>query len=74
MIKSRRMTWTGHVAHIKGIRNEYKFWSENIKGGDYLGGIGLDRRIIFKCILKKLGMKVWIGFIWLQIGYNGGHL
>jgi hypothetical protein len=23
-------------------------------------------------ILNKLGVRVWIGFIWLRIGWNGG--
>jgi hypothetical protein len=29
-----------------------KFYSENRKERDYLGDIGVDRRIILKCILK----------------------
>jgi hypothetical protein len=29
------------------------FWSENLKGRDHLEGIGVDDKIILKCILEK---------------------
>jgi hypothetical protein len=36
MIKSRRMTWLGHVAHMEEMRNAYKVWSENPNRRDQL--------------------------------------
>jgi len=30
-----------------------RFWSENLKENDQLGDLGVDERIILKCILKK---------------------
>jgi hypothetical protein len=30
-----------------------KFWWENLKGRNNLEGVGVNRRIILKCILKK---------------------
>jgi len=32
-----------------------KFWSVNMKGREHLKHLGTDLKIIFKCILKKLG-------------------
>jgi hypothetical protein len=39
---------------------------ENLKGRDYFRDQGIDRRIILKCIFKKLGVSGWNGFIWLK--------
>jgi hypothetical protein len=39
-----------------------KCWSENTKGRDYLGDLGLDGTIVLKWILKKKGVRVWTGF------------
>jgi hypothetical protein len=36
--------------------------------------IGVAGRIILKYILWKYGLEVWIGFIWLRIGTDGGLL
>jgi hypothetical protein len=42
-----------------------------LKGGDHMKDLGIDERIILKCIFKKL---VWTGFRWLRIGSGGGLL
>ena len=33
-----------------------------------MGDLDIDGRIILKCILRKLGVKVWAEFMWLIIG------
>jgi hypothetical protein len=33
---------------------------------DHSGDIGADRRMILNQILKKEGVKIWTGFIWLS--------
>jgi hypothetical protein len=33
----------------------HTFWSENLKGRDHLGNLGIDRNIILKWILQKGG-------------------
>jgi hypothetical protein len=35
---------------------------------DHLGEICVHERIILKWIKKKLDVRVWNGFIWLNIG------
>jgi hypothetical protein len=32
-----------------------------------LGDLGVDVRIILKRILKKEGLEIWPGFVWLRI-------
>jgi hypothetical protein len=36
VMESRRMSWTGHVAHMEETRKACMFWSENLKGRDHL--------------------------------------
>jgi hypothetical protein len=57
------MSWAGGVAGMGKI-NSRRFRS-------HLGGIGVDKRIILKCIFNKYGLKVYSGFKWLRIGSNG---
>jgi hypothetical protein len=39
------------------------------RGRDYLGGLGVDGRIILKRFLKKQSFGMWTGFIWLRRGW-----
>jgi hypothetical protein len=48
--------------------------SKNPKGRDHFEDLGVDGRIRSKRTLKKLGGRVWTGFIWLRIGTSGGLL
>jgi hypothetical protein len=34
--------------------------------------LGVGDRIILKLILGKLGLEVWVAFVWLRIGIAGG--
>jgi hypothetical protein len=43
MVKSRRMRWVGYIPYM-GVHA--KFLSENMKEGDHLGGVGIDRMMI----------------------------
>jgi hypothetical protein len=63
MIKSM-IRWAGHSMHG---RKEKCIQS-------HLEDIGIDGRIILKCISGKLGLRVWIRFIWLRIGTACGLL
>jgi len=47
---------------------------ENLNDKDYLQVLGVDGKIILKCILGKYGGRVWTGFIWLRIWTSGAPL
>jgi hypothetical protein len=74
VINSRRIRWMGNTARIEEIKKYAKFWSENLKGRDYLENLGIDGRITSELILEKQGGELWTGFIWLKIGTSGGIL
>jgi hypothetical protein len=40
----------------------------------YLENLGVEWKIILKCILEKKGRKVWTGCLWLRIRTIGGLL
>jgi hypothetical protein len=40
---------------------------ENPKGRDYLIDLGVDGKIVLKRFLKKQGMRLWTGFMWLSL-------
>jgi hypothetical protein len=46
------MRWDGHVAGQRERRGTHIFWWENLREGDHLGDLGVDGRIILKCIFK----------------------
>jgi len=46
-IKSGLCYVAGHVARIRIMRTATEFWSENMKGRDHLGDLGVDGRITF---------------------------
>jgi hypothetical protein len=48
------------------------FLSENPKGRDHFGDLGIYGRIILKLILKLSGVGLWSGFKWFGIGSSGG--
>jgi hypothetical protein len=43
------------------------FCSKILKGGENMGDLGIDVRIILKWILEKRGGNVWTGCIWFRV-------
>jgi len=62
VIKSRRIRWSGHVARKGDGIAAYRVWWGNLRKRDNLENIGLEWRIILKCILKRNG---GMGWVWL---------
>jgi hypothetical protein len=44
-----------------------EFWRGNLRECGHLGNPGVDGRIIFRWIFRKLGVSEWTGSIWLRI-------
>ena len=47
-----------------------EFWWGNLRKRDYLLDLGVDGRIILKCVFKWDGE--WTGLTWLRLGTGGG--
>jgi hypothetical protein len=75
LIKSRRLTWAGHVARMGEGRVTNRISVGKPEGR---GPLGRPRRrwgIILKCILEKLvGGRAYTGSILLRTGTGGGLL
>jgi hypothetical protein len=65
VIKSRRMRWAWHVAHMGEMRNAYSIFVCKSEGKRPLGSPGSK--------WEDIRMDL-IGFIWLRIGTSGGIL
>jgi len=50
------------------------FWWGNLRVRDHLGDLGVEGKIILRCIFRKLDVVVWTRSSWLRIGTGGGHL
>jgi hypothetical protein len=53
VIKSRRMTLAGHVAHVMEKRNTYRVLVGRPEGRHRLEDLGIDGRMVLKLNLKK---------------------
>jgi hypothetical protein len=51
VIKSRRMRWTGHVAHMGEVLTG--FWLGGLKARDHWEDIGIGGRITLKWTLRR---------------------
>jgi hypothetical protein len=67
-IKSKRMRWALHLAHVGKNRMCAEVWKENLKEKDHLEHAGFDGNIIPKRIFKKRCGKSWTGIFWLSTG------
>jgi hypothetical protein len=67
VIKSSRMRWAGHVAHMGGGGEACTgFWWGNVRERDHWGDPGVDGRIILRGILRK-----WEGIVELDGAGSG---
>jgi hypothetical protein len=72
VIKSRRMSWAGHVARMGKREVHTGFWWRDVREGD-LGDPAVDGRTILNWIFRKWDW-VWPGLSWLRIGTGGVFL
>jgi hypothetical protein len=70
-VKSRRMRWGGYVVCMKEMRNPYNILVRKPEGKNHLEDLGIDGKVILKCILKKQDVRMGTKFIFLGIGTSG---
>jgi hypothetical protein len=68
MIKSRRMTWAGHVTRMGEKRNAYRILVGNPEGKHHWEDQDVGGWTILKLILERWDGMVGIQSIWLRIG------
>jgi hypothetical protein len=73
VIKSRRMSWTGHVAYMGREEVPIGFWWGNLKKGGQMEDLHVDGKIILKMYLQDLGWEICTGLIWLRRGASGSN-
>jgi hypothetical protein len=53
LMKSRRMRWVGHVAHMGETRNAYKILVRKVEGRNHIKDLGIGGWTILELILGK---------------------
>ena len=71
VIKSRRMRWAGHVAHIGEERGVYRVLVGKPEGRRPLGVNGW---IILERISRRWDVCIWTGLGWPKLETGGGRL
>ena len=67
VIKSRRMRWAGHVAHMDEERGCIGSCWGNRREGDHWGDLGVDGWIILGWISRRWDVVIWTGLGWPRI-------
>jgi len=74
VIKSRKMSWAGHVARM-GMGEAYTwFWWGYLGKRDHWGDSDVDGTIILGWIFRKWDVGLWTGSSWFRIRTGGGQL
>ena len=74
MIKSRKMRWAGHVAHMGEERGVHRVLVGKLEGKRPLGRPRRRWEDNIKMDLQEVGCGGWTGWSWLRRGTGGGHL
>jgi len=74
VIKSRRMRWVGHVAHMGERRGVHRVLVGKPEGKIYLEDPAVDGMIILRWVFSKWDVGSWTERIKFRIGTGDGHL
>jgi hypothetical protein len=71
VVKSRRMRWAGHVAHMGRGEAYTGFCWRNLRERDHLEDPGLDGRIFLRYIFRDIssGNGMW-GMDWIELAQD----
>lgn len=58
------------LAHMRNLRNAYWILVAKLKVRDHWGYVGLDVKIILKCVLETWVVRMWARFRWVTIRPN----
>jgi hypothetical protein len=72
VIKSRRMRWAGHVAHMGERRSVYRVLEGKPEGKRALGRPRRRWEDNIKRVLQEVGGVAWTGLLWLWTGQVAG--
>jgi hypothetical protein len=61
----------GHVARMEDMKNAYNVWTGKPEGKRLIGHLGVDRRIILKWMLEKIGSN---DVDWIHLAQERVHL
>jgi hypothetical protein len=70
VIKARRTRWVGHVERMGEVRGAYNILVARPDGRRPLGRPRRKWEDNIKMELGEIGLRMWIGFIWLRIGID----
>ena len=74
VIKSRRVRWAVHVAHMGAKRGAYRILVGRPEGGMPLGRPRHRWEYNIKVDLQEVGRGAWMGLVWQRTGTAGGLL
>ena len=66
LIKSRRMSWVGHLSYTRQERSSYKVFVWKPEVNKPLLSLGRDLRIILRCLWRKWSDRFQIGLVRLR--------
>jgi hypothetical protein len=74
VIKSGRMRWAGHGAHMGEERGCMWSWWGNRSERDHWGDLGVDGWIILRWISRRWDVGIWTELGWPRIETGGGRV
>ena len=73
VIKSRRLRWAGHVAHMGEERGCIGSCWGNRREGDCWVDLDVDGWIILRRVSRRWDVGIWTGLGWPRIETGGGR-
>jgi hypothetical protein len=69
MFKERGVRWMLNVLRIMEMKYAFKYLCEVLQRRDYVGALGVDKKLILRRILRKYGVGIYTVFNWAKMGH-----